>query len=530
MIYFGNQRNHTPAVRRRAALRRLLPALFLLLVTTGSGVAAAAIFMGPRATAAGLVESLTGRTERDVRERDARLKMNAQKAEAVAETAFRISQASEAGADRDAGFPDVAYNPEDNEYMVVWEGDGLSGADFRRVKEIFGQRINAATGAEIGPDFLISRMSDRGHTQVANETQVVYNTTAHEYMVVWHGTGAVGDPDDVFEVYGQRLDRKGIEIGKDFRISHLTDLGKVQETIVRQAAHAHVAWNSTGNQYLVVWEGMGQPEGALKAEIYGQLLSAKGESVGKNFRISNTTDQGLGFNASGPDVAFNSTNNRYIVVWAGGFKEQNQSEIWAQGLTAQGTQAGEGNGDFRISQITTAVGANRDAGAPRVLYNKSNNEYLLVFQATGVPGPSNDRLSEIFGQRLDAATLKETGPDDFRISHTVGPKNVADNPRVAYNASDKEYLVIWRGVRDVGPFEIFGQRVSIAGAEVGPDFQISNIEAAGKDRKVNLAATACAANGECLAVWQGDGLVGPNSRRVNEIFGLRMRPSSKRRP
>ena len=45
-----------------------------------------------------------------------------------------------------------------------------------------------------------------------------------------------------------------------------------------------------------------------------------------------------------------------------------------------------GNGDFRVSQITIAVGPDRDAGAAHVLYNNSNNEYLIVFQATGVPG------------------------------------------------------------------------------------------------------------------------------------------------
>lgn len=461
----------------------------------------------------------------------ARHAINSQKAEATVDAPFRISQASNAGVERDAGFPDVAYNPDDNEYLVVWEGDGLSGADFRRVKEIFGQRINAATGAEVGPDFLISRMSDAGHTRVANDPQIAYNSTAHEYMVVWHGSGATSDPDEVFEIYGQRLSRTGLEIGKDFRISHITDLGKVQETIVRQAAHANVAWNSASNQYLVVWEGMGQPENSLKAEIHGQLLSATGDSLGKSFRISNTTDQGMGFNASGPGVAYNSAKNQYLVVWAGGYKEQNQSEIWGQGLTAQGAQVGEGNGDFRISQITTSVGGNRDAGAAHVVYNKGDNEYLVVFQATGLPGAANERTNEIFGQRVNAATLKETGPDDFRISNTVGPKNEADNPRVAYNSLDKEYLVVWRGVRDVGPFEIFGQRVSVAGAEIDSDIQISNIAAVGKDRKVNLASVACnSTSGEYLTVWQGDGLTGATTRRTNEIFGLRMKLSSRRRP
>ena len=42
--------------------------------------------------------------------------------------------------------PDVSYNPTENEYLVVWVGDDLVNDEF----EIFGQRINASTGAEVG--------------------------------------------------------------------------------------------------------------------------------------------------------------------------------------------------------------------------------------------------------------------------------------------------------------------------------------------------------------------------------------------
>jgi hypothetical protein len=514
MLHTGNRRKQLTSAKIKTFWRPLLLIISVMMAWGGAVIS--------RSAREANMSHSDALSEREM--------ISEQKAEAASDTAFRISQASASGVDRDAGFPDIAYNPDDNEYVVVWEGDGLNGADFRRVKEIFGQRINAATGAEIGPDFLISRMSDTGHTHVANEPQIVYNSTAHEYLVVWHGSGAMNDPDEVFEVYGQRLSRTGMEIGKDFRISQMTAPGRIQESIVRQAARADVAWNSTNNQYLVVWEGMGQPEDAIKSEIYGQLLSATGDALGKSFRISNTTDQGQGFNAGSPEVAYNSANNRYLVVWAGGFKQMNQSEIWAQGLNAQGAQIGEGNGDFIISQITTAIGSNRDAGSPHIVYNDSAKEYLVVFQATGLPGAANDNINEVFGQRIDAATLKELGPSDFRISNTAGPKNAADNPRVAYNSLDKEYLVIWRGVRDVGPFEIFGQRVNLAGTEVDADFQISNISAAGMDRKVNLASLACnSRSGEYLAVWQGDGLPGATSKRINEIFGLRIKSSAKRR-
>src|SRR5215210_5352580 len=104
MTYPGNRRNHTPAALKTAPLLLLLILLLVITAWSGAAAAAAALFMGPRARVAGAGESLTGSRER-VRRRDARGDTSTQKTQAPAETAFRISQASEAGADRDAGFP-----------------------------------------------------------------------------------------------------------------------------------------------------------------------------------------------------------------------------------------------------------------------------------------------------------------------------------------------------------------------------------------------------------------------------------------
>jgi hypothetical protein len=449
-----------------------------------------------------------------------------QKAEQTPAQSFRISQTSAAGADRDASSPDVAYNPDDNEYLIVWKGNGLTGVGQQRVQEIFGQRINAASGAEIGADFRISNMSDAGKGWGADEPQVVYNGTAHEYLVVWNGTANYGAPDVAFEIYGQRVSRTGSEAGADFRISNATDLGKVNTSFARASTHADVAWNSTGNQYLVVWSGAGESGETIKTEVYGQLLAATGTSVGNDFRISSTSDQGSNFSASGPVVAYNSVNNRYLVVWQGGFKKEQQTEIWGQSLTDQGKQLGAGNGDFRISQMVVNNEGDRAADSPQIVYNGSRNEYLVVFRAVSLTESTG--AGELFGQRLDASKQVEVAPNsELRISNGTETKIEPDNPRVAYDSLGKEYLVVWRGIRTNEPYEIFGQRLSATGAEIAADFQISNIAAVGKDRGVNTSALIYnSINKEYLVVWQGDALAGATGKRVYEIFGQRIKTSS----
>ena len=432
---------------------------------------------------------------------------------------FRISETSTLLPDRGAGSAEIAFNPDDNEYLVVWESDGLT--ELKGVTDIFGRRVSGATNERIGIDFRISSMSDGDKNHRSNGPKVVYNRTAREYLVVWNGSGLFNSPDKFFEVYGQRLSRTVKAIGSSFRISFTTDLGKVNSNFVRGSSEADVTWNSTDNEYLVIWKGMGELEDVVKMEIYGQRLKANGELMGKYFRISHTTNQGNNFHASAPAIAYNSRDNQYLVVWSGGFKNQSQVEVWGTGLSAGGVGS---KPDFRISQVTD-IGANRRAGSPRVVYANTNNEYFVVFQANGVGGEGNAEVHEIFGQRIDASTLTEIGSNDFRISNTVEAGNRANKPAVAFNSVVKEYFVIWRSIPENAPSEIFGQRISSAGTEVETDFQISNISAVGKDRSVNKSSlTHHTGTGDYFVVWQGNGLPEANAAKKTEIFGQQLGP------
>ena len=109
--------------------------------------------------------------------------------------------------------PAVAYNSMDNEYLVVWEGEDDTAPLVDGEFEIFGQRINAATGAEIGTDFRISDMGDDSETDpnirndfIAANPAVAYNSMDNEYLVVWDGDDDTAPlVDNEKEIFGQRL-------------------------------------------------------------------------------------------------------------------------------------------------------------------------------------------------------------------------------------------------------------------------------------------------------------------------------------
>ena len=83
-----------------------------------------------------------------------------------------------------------------------------------------------------------------------------------------------------------------------------------------------------------------------------------------------------------------------------------------------------GANDFRISDMGGTGDANYDAFEPAVAYNATDNEYLVVWAGDDDVGGLVDGEYEIFGQRLDATTGAEVGSNDFRISDMGGTGDV----------------------------------------------------------------------------------------------------------
>jgi hypothetical protein len=442
---------------------------------------------------------------------------------------FRISQM---GTDGDglirALRPSVAYNASDVEYLVVWDSDDL----VQNEREIYGQRVDALSGALLGSRIQISDMGPGGNAAYqAFDPDVAYNATDSEYLVVWHGDDDAAGTEGKFEVYGQRLvAASGAETGtNDFRIS----VTGTSTDVATNASCPAVAWDATNDQYLVVWDG---DEVDDQFEIHGQLLSATGAELGSDdFRISDmgTNDADVQFGAFVPDVAYNASDDEYLVVWQGdddsGMLVDGEFEIYGQRLTAL-SGAEVGSNDFRISQMGPADGI-PDVGAasPAVAFDSTNVEYLVVWDADDL---ILDEF-EIYGQLLDASTGAEIGSDDFRISD-MGPDGnilfMAFEPDVTYRAEGDEYLVVWEGDEANGEMEIYAQcLLGGSGAEIGGnDVRLSDMGPDGdvlRDAFRPAVASGPPATGYLVA-WEGDDDTGMLANNEFEIYGQQFLPAS----
>jgi hypothetical protein len=130
---------------------------------------------------------------------------------------FRISDMGPDGSSEfDASTPAVAYSGTNNEYFVLWSGNDTigdapsdgGGEDF----EIYGQRIDGATGMEIGiNDVRLSDMGPEGDRFFnASAPAIAYNGIDNEYLVTWHGDDNTGKlVEDEYEIFGQRWSNCG---------------------------------------------------------------------------------------------------------------------------------------------------------------------------------------------------------------------------------------------------------------------------------------------------------------------------------
>lgn len=407
---------------------------------------------------------------------------------------FRISDAGGIGnSSIDASDSDIAYNTLRNEYLVVWKADDTDFAGFADNKfQIIGQIIDA-NGAEVGVDFMISNFT--GSDNIAETPSVAYNSVKDEYLVVW--SGGDGDPDfDTNKIYGQRISATGTSIGSNIEIS---------TTFFNwNSANTVVSYSKTRNQYFVVWVGNSIIEN--KHDIYGMRISHWGTRSSDEILIS-TSNTVSYYDAVDPQITYNSTDNEYLVVWTGDISS-GKEEIYGQRFNAATGAANEPflGTNFRISNMTD-VNTGFDAITPNVIYNETDNQYLVIWG-----GDVSFGKEEVFGQLLSNVGV-EIG-SDFQITTHGGDNNVdAKQPDVAWSATTNSYMVAWYGPSLLTfpqrlSTEIWMQEITNTGILSGAIIKISDFTSLGYYESYNPKIISNTEQG-LLISWHSDGNSSP---------------------
>jgi hypothetical protein len=227
----------------------------------------------------------------------------------------------------------ISYHAGVDQYLTVWRDTRSDeGGD------IYGQRIGA-DGILLGSNFALGDSYNACHPAVA------YNAVDEEWLVVWQETTSSGGG----WVRGQRVSSTGELLGERFD----ADVAYYQSE-----ASPAIAYNGTENEYLLAWSHTDA------GELHGRRIAADGSTVGS--AVSIAAGQHVDLH---PDVAYNSAQNDYLVVWG------DDSGVWAKRVLADGTVQqhvyGLGVGSFR----------------PEVAYNPRADQYLVVATDAADGGP-----------------------------------------------------------------------------------------------------------------------------------------------
>ena len=212
--------------------------------------------------------------------------------------------------------------------------------------------------------------------------------------------------------------------------------------------------------------------GLVFAALLG-VSAAVADPIGTQARVSfQGPGSGTGsaaHDAVDPAIAYNSRRNTYLIVWSGDTATAGEDEIWARLVAADGTLIGRVQ---RVSNMGPAGNLAFDARQPKVAYNASIDEYLVVWHGDHDVGTMSGE-EEIWGRRINGDGTFAS--DQFQISE-MGANGSASyeglQPDVVYNAHLNQYVVVWRGDQPApgdGEDEIWARRLNPDGTSIDAD-------------------------------------------------------------
>jgi hypothetical protein len=264
-----------------------------------------------------------------------------------------------------------------------------------------------------------------------------------------------------------------------------------------------IAYNYRHKEYLVVWHNT-WPGGGR--DIYARRVSDTGQVLSWFAVISGLGPGGDGKNRAQPAVAYNATNDEYLVVYMLE-ASPNVYEIWGRVIpwNAPGSKP-----EKRIIQW-----GNRSFWTPRVAWNSIRNEYMVAWSAYNTalgfpPGQPND---------VAAHRVSTTGDVLSGLPINIDDVNNASQIDLTYNVAMNGYLAAWVRVYPTAGGgtgnDIYGARLNWNGATISPPgiFPVYNLE-----KHQNSPAVATNEQDRFMVVWEHEYAAGDNDIYGKEYF------------
>jgi hypothetical protein len=307
----------------------------------------------------------------------------------------------------DQSLPDVAYNPDTNQYLVVWQDPRDGNPD------IYGQRVEGSGNLD-GGNFAIASAGTTGR----RHPRTTFNPVSGEFFVVYTFVDGNGD------IRGRRVPAAGPPTEAAVPIATGTT---VQD-------YPDVACRSLGSYggYLVVWRDR---DGAQR-DVRGIRLNSSGSTLGAILEVCTETHSQWT-----PRVAYSPESDRYLVTWP---DDRNSA---TQGRNIYGRQVGGAGTLHSEFPISTAA---LDQLRVDVAYAAGLHSYVVAWDDGRGPA-----APDIYAQRVSPdGELEETASDANTLLFEYS--GWQQFPAVAWGGGELNGLLVWQDGRNADNFDVFG--------------------------------------------------------------------------
>ena len=260
-----------------------------------------------------------------------------------------IYPVSDTSADANRCDPDVAYDPNHNNFLVVWQLQ--QGANFNVHGRLF------YPGTLLGNDISFSD----SYSSSATPPAVSFANTSDEFLVVWSLWS--GAPSSII---GQRLTYDGVKLGGNLVIAPGHDTLSNYDP--------DIAYNISRNEYLLVYTRLDtNAPGGPNKDIFGWRLTHDVIKLGSELEIAFYTPQ-----ENNPSVAALPTaapeSGRYLVAYQITY-DIGDSDIWSQVVYGDGT----------VTPQLVIQGTNAFETLPAVAASPSGRNFLVTWTSSPAP-------------------------------------------------------------------------------------------------------------------------------------------------
>jgi hypothetical protein len=260
--------------------------------------------------------------------------------------------------------PAVAYATQSDDYLVVWEDDFPGGSS------IIGRVVSSDGQAQPG---YVEVSQDPGG-QYRQQPDLAYNRHANGFLVVWQQWDSTYN---LWDIHGRLVNGDG---GTPFA-SFFVDNWMVDTTAPAVAA---IPSTSTSYNYLVVWEKAGVGD----RDIYARLIEENGTPAPGGFYVSVDTT----IDESAPAVAGDEAGQRYLVTWRHPLGVVDVP-IHGRAVSAEGSLV-----------YDEAAFGGPSADSPAVAAG-STGTFLVAWQDKSVFATNTDILGQLWGNRVYLPTV-----------------------------------------------------------------------------------------------------------------------------